>query len=402
MVVSSSNRLLDSLSRQSVPDWLTAQKSSLQPITQGVLVWQSTAEELLASVRHCTHRKAVAAKTATKLWLGYGADSLCSNSWYGVEQVKVIARSRAGAALVNPRNAPPGTVLDIQPQGITVAVLNGAVRLSNFLTPLGRPLLGTQLPLSIGQRLPRLKPFQLRTIAQLEKQIANHEPAWLRRLTQLQPLQLPLAEGEPGLGSIFARLPFDFGPGVVQGHEAFQDCLAQFGGAVLLTVLAAYLQGISGGESGAGVEVGLRSGGLQQLLCSDELAALFASHVPARFGVKPEQSLVENLEVVLDELSFLEQALTHRQDLILGVNPTKLPSLYPVLLEVVAEITELPHRLGQALTIQVTESGEACAWFYNPAVLSSEDVADMQTGFRKLLGAIAQAPEQPFSAHGIG
>ena len=365
------------------------------------MVWQSTAEELLASIRHCTHRKAAAAKTATKLWLGYGADSLCSNSWYGVDQVKVIARSRAGTALINPRNAPPGTVLDIHPQGITVAVLNGAVRLSNFLTPLGRPLLGTQLPLSIGQRLPRLKPFQLRTIAQLEKRIADHEPAWLHRLTHLNPLRLPLAEGEPGLGSIFARLPLELDPSFARGNEAFQDCLAQFGGAVLLTVLAAYLQGLSDGESTAGVEVGLRSSGLQQLLCSDELAALFASHVPARFGVQPHHSLLENLEVVLDELSFLEQALTHRQDLALGVNPTKLPSLYPVLIEVVADMTELPHRLGQALTIQVAESGEACAWFYNPAVLSPEDVAQMQEGFGALLSAIAQAPERPFSAHGL-
>lgn len=418
MVVSSSTRLLDSLSQRSVPAWLTAHQSHMSPIvTQGVLTWQATAEELLASVRCCSRRSAVTATTAVKLWMGYSTDSLCSSSWYGVGLVKIVARSRGGAARINPHNAPPGTVLDIKPSGLTVAVADGAVRLSNFLTSLGRPLLPTQLPLAIGQRLPRLTPYQQRSVAQFEQGIAEHERTWHQRLTQLQPLELPHSDAEPGLGSIFARLPLELEPALLQGKAEFQDCLAQFGGVVLLTALTGYLMGLcqrsdlrqrsmpltgdepAGCKSTCRGDIGLRSTRLQQMLCTEELMALFASHVPARFALDLNKALTHNLSVVLEELGFLEEAVTHRQDLALGVNTAKLPSLYPVLMEMVTEISEVPHRLGQALTIQVTESGGACAWFYNPAVLREEEVAQMQREFMGGLRAIAQAPDVPFSHH---
>ena len=396
MVVSSSTRLLDSLSQRSVPAWLTQHKSNFQPIAQGILAWQATVEELLASVRHYSRPKTETATTTIKLWVGYSADSPCSNSWYSVGKVKAVARSRAGVSLVNPRNAPPGTVLDIKSTGITVAVADGAVRLSNFLTPLGRPLLPVQLPLTIGHRLPRLTAYQQRAIAQFERDISEHEAAWHQRLSQLQPLALPNSKGEPGLGSIFARLPLALEPALSQGNGIFQDYLAQFGGGLLLTALTGYLMALSQDSACRG-DIGLRSTSLQQMLCSEELTALFASHVPARFALDLNQALDHNLAVVLEELRFLEGALTHRQDLALGINEAKLPSLYPVLMEVVVEIAEAPHRLGQALTIQVTESGGACAWFYNPAVLGEEEVIQMQEEFIQGLLTMAQAHEVPFS-----
>ncbi len=415
MVVSSSTRLLDSLSQQYVPAWLTEQKPHVQTIAQGILAWQSTVEELLVSVRHASRQKTAPMTISLKLWVGYSADSPCCDSWYGVGFVKAVARSRGGAARANPRNAPPGTVLDIKSNGVTVAVVDGAVRLSNFLTPLGRPLLPTQLPLTIGQRLPRLTPYQQRAITQFEGGIAAHEMTWHQRLTQLRPLQLPQSEGEPGLGSIFARLPLELEPTLASGNGEFQDCLAQFGGGILLTALTGYLMSLcqgaasrrssidlSGddgawGKSACRGEIGLRSTRLQQMLCSEELTALFASHVPACFALDLTEALSHNLAVVLEELRFLENALTHRQDLVLGINEEKLPSLYPVLMEVGTEISEAPHRLGQALTIQVTESGEACVWFYNPAVLGEEEVAQMQADFIRGLQAIAQFPDRPFS-----
>ncbi len=383
-------------------------------MTQGVLTWQATAEELLASVRNCSRQKAVTATTAIKLWMGHSTDSLCGISWYGVGLVKAVARSRGGKTRVTPCNALPGTVLEIKSNGVTVAVADGAVRLSNFLTPLGRPLLPTQLPLTIGQRLPRLTPYQQRSISQFEQGIAAHETTWHQRLSQLRPLQLPHSNCEPGLGSIFARCPLELEPVLAQCSEEFQDYLAQFGGGVLLTALTGYLMGVckqgatsrqqpipeeeeSGVKSTCRGDIGLRSTRLQQMLCSEELTALFASHVPARFSLDLDEALTHNLAVVLEELRFLEQALTHRQDLALGVNEAKLPSLYPVLMEVVTELSEAPHRLGQALTIQVSESGGDCAWFYNPAVLGEEEVMQMQMEFISGFRAIAQSPGIPFS-----
>lgn len=418
MAVSSSTRLLDSLSQRSVPAWLTSAKPNLQPtITQGILVWQATVEELLASARRCTRQTTKATATAAKLWMGYSTDSLCQSSWYSVGLVKAVAHSRGGRARINPRSAPPGTVLDIKANGITVAVTDGAVRLSNFLTPLGRPLLPNQLPLTVGQRLPRLTAYQQRAIAQFEKTIQDHETTWHQRLTQLQPLRLPHSDGAPGLGSIFARLPLDLEPALAEGNGEFQSYLAEFGGAVLLTALTGYLMGLCQGaasgqqpmslviddgfysQSTCRGEIGLRSARLQQMLCSEELTALFASHVPARFELNLDQALASNLAVVLEELQFLEQALTHRQDLALVINEAKLPSRYPVLIEMVTEIAEAPHRLGQALTIQVTESGGACAWFYNPAVLGEEVVRHLQKDFVLGLRAMAQAPGMPLSSH---
>jgi len=369
---------------------------------------------------------------ASKLWMGHGANGLCRDCWYGVGLVKAVARSIGGNALINPHRALPGTILDIKASGVTVAVANGAVRLSNFLTPLGRPLHATQLPLSVGQRLPRLTPYQQRAIAQFEDGIATYEAAWHQRLTQLRPLRLPIDEAEPGLGSIFARLPLDLEPVLAQGSPAFQDALAQHGASVLMTALTAYLMGLRSGKAGScqaanlleegntssdtpgnasgGVrchdidchdvdccDVGLRNIRLQQRLCSEELTALFASHVPARFELDLAQSFAHNLMTVLKELRFLETALTHRQDLALGVNDAKLPSLYPILMEVVTEISEAPHRLGQALTLQVADNGAACVWFYNPAVLGEEDVARMQAEFVTGLRAIAQDPEMPMA-----
>jgi hypothetical protein len=424
MVISSSTRLLDGLARQSVPGWLTARNASLPTLTQGILCWQVTAAELSAAMKQCASRgsnRGASPQTALKLWLGYGADSLGRNSWYAVGQVKVVARSRRGAAAANPYEAPPGTVLDISPSGVTVSVVDGVVRLSQFLTPLGRPLAASQLPLSVGQHLPKLTLFQQRAIAQLATSIADHESTWHRRLTELCPLPLPYGAGEPGLGSIFGHAPLALEASLAQGTAAFHNDLAEFGGAVLLTVLGSYFLELSQSEAGQQVplsqeekgtssrnspvslgDIGLRSHRLQHGLRSEELAALFASHVPARFSLDLRGALRPNLEVVLRELSFLEEAVTHRQDLALGINPTKLPSLYALLVELVAEVAEQPHRLGQALTIQLAESGEACTWFYNPAVLSEEEVQLMQEGFLARLAAIAQAPQLPLGAHGHG
>ena len=402
MVVSSSTRLLDSLSHRSVPAWLTAPQASLQPtvaVIQGILAWQTTAEELLATVRRHA-RQSAAMATTTKLWTGYSADSFGRNSWYAVGSVRSMPRARGDRD--RRQIAPPGTVLDIKPNGVVVAVKHGSVRLTNFLTPLGRPISPNQLPVTIGQRLPHLTAFQHRAIARFEANITTQESLWHKRLSQLEPLQLPQSTGEPGLGSIFARLPLDLEMATLKGSSAFQTHLAEFGGAVLLTALAGYLHSLNPHPSRIAVSqrsIGLRSNRLRQVLCSEELMALFASHVPACFAVDGDRNLDANLAIVLSELRLLEQALTHRQDLALETHDAKRPSRYPILVEMVTELSEAPHRLGQSLTIQITESGEHCAWFYNPAVLGEAEVRQLQSAFVASLAAMAKAPEKPLSYH---
>ncbi|NJN32388.1 MAG: hypothetical protein HC824_19660 [Synechococcales cyanobacterium RM1_1_8] len=253
---------------------------------------------------------------------------------------------------------------------------------------------------------------------------------------------MPYDSGQPaGVGAIFAQAPLALRSLLDHSPPAFLDILTEEGATLLLTAFVAFLgelnqwqglhpwgqhcpvelQPLAGHRPWVGDrlggdfpgrdamanpatapalgltlgDLGLRTVHLEQTLHSDLLAALFTGHVPARFSLDLQQPLGANVGRIRMELDGLEIALTHRQDLSLALRPITSASAYPVLVELVADISDAPHTLGQALTVQFTEEGDACNWFYNPAILTEEEVELMQQRFLAILNAIAQAPQTP-------
>ncbi|MBL1097385.1 amino acid adenylation domain-containing protein [Streptomyces coffeae] len=106
--------------------------------------------------------------------------------------------------LPGPPAAPPGSVLRSGQDGLVVATVDGAVRLTRLTTPTGEPLTATALAargVRPGHRLPGPDPGLLGAASVAQTGSLRDERYWVRRLAELTPADLIRAEGaERGSG----------------------------------------------------------------------------------------------------------------------------------------------------------------------------------------------------------
>ncbi|HVK21818.1 MAG TPA: amino acid adenylation domain-containing protein [Actinokineospora sp.] len=87
--------------------------------------------------------------------------------------------------------APPGTVMSVQPDGLTVATVSVDVRLRDLTTVDGDPL---DPAVRAGHRFDTLPADHAAAITAGYRDALRHEPYWRRRLARLSPLDLPHRE----------------------------------------------------------------------------------------------------------------------------------------------------------------------------------------------------------------
>ena len=105
----------------------------------------------------------------------------------------------AGAAEAAEGSGPPGTVLGVRQDSVTIAAADGALTLSRLTTPAGRPLDASAL-FKAGAVLPSLSEEEARTLTVQMAAAQGGESHWRQQLSVMQPVQIPLATDTGGQG----------------------------------------------------------------------------------------------------------------------------------------------------------------------------------------------------------
>jgi natural product biosynthesis luciferase-like monooxygenase protein len=103
-------------------------------------------------------------------------------------RVVLVARAETVTAAA----AVPGTVLDLDPSGVTVATAAGAVKLSGFADTSGAPVDMADL-VKVGDLLPSPDSRRSERLSEAIARTLRGEPHWRRALQSLRPVPVPLA-----------------------------------------------------------------------------------------------------------------------------------------------------------------------------------------------------------------
>lgn len=126
-------------------------------------------------------------------------------------QVVLIGRASIGAAC----DAPPGTVLAVEEDGVTVATRDAALHMGRMRDAQGRPLRSP--PVKVGDRLPSPDAAKAGRLTAALAAAAPFEPRLRRALHDLIPARVPLARD--GTNPVWRSLPLAFPPGLTADQK---------------------------------------------------------------------------------------------------------------------------------------------------------------------------------------
>lgn len=205
------------------------------------------------------------------------------------------------------RGGKPGEILDVTPHGVAVATGEGALRIGRFTDLYGTERSPRDLEakggLENGARFDVLSEHERAELEDRVKRTAPAERFWLRRLEQLEPVQLPNARDEAGSGH---PAPESFSmPG------SLSELIGQRGPAVVIAALTAWLSRTSGKSS---FSIGHRA--LARNNALGRWSDVFADTVPMRAKIEGKAGFTALVGAVEEELSRVEKRQTFLRDLI--------------------------------------------------------------------------------------
>ncbi|SFL93324.1 MupA/Atu3671 family FMN-dependent luciferase-like monooxygenase [Methylorubrum salsuginis] len=270
--------------------------------------------------------------------------------------------------------SPPGTVLAVAADSITVASLDRAVRIEGFFDLEGAVLSPIGL-FEAGQRLPLLDESEADALSRLVAGLVRHEDAIRRRLVSVNPLAL--AETRDGTGAMPAPADLPLTPPATLSSDRLVAALAGY--LVRVSPDATFDVAYADAAVGAGPQA---------------YPGLFAPALPMRIAVD-ETTTADDLErSVAAEIALLRRWGTHLSDL-----PARRPELparrFGVGL-VQAEAPSAAHALpGCAVTFVVGTRRPELLLVHDLARLSGPDAEALAGRVRILLHAFAQTPHVP-------
>ncbi|MCB9545124.1 MAG: LLM class flavin-dependent oxidoreductase [Myxococcales bacterium] len=302
------------------------------PPGAGALDWRRPAGQLARTIRALCGATSSPIAWAT---LAVGREAVV------VEQAEVEAREHPSE---------PGTVLALDPLGLTVAAGAGALRIQRIWRQDGRALRFTDLPVTVGEVLP------LPDLAALEELDQTWRPDadfWVRRLAEAEPLPVPWGEvGVPEAGGRLVRLGLDDGAVLTAACVLLARAAEAWHFDVAVTD-AARLQLVGG------------------------LDAWFCPHVPMRMELDPDADRTAAAAVVLDAWRAARRS-GHRRDLGARLAGRRGPELEAVLLARVDDAaTFTPPR--EAI-VACAFDGVSARWWAPASILGP-----LERGFAALL-----------------
>jgi polyketide synthase PksN len=289
------------------------------------------------------------------------------------------------AAVVSGRGGDgrPGTVISLGADALRVAAADGDLRLTRFTTLDGTALTIAELTARYGIRhgmqLPDPGDGLGAGFGISERAAVKDEAFWLRRLTDLRPLELPLP---PAYAA--APRPQEHAVKIPAWVGATADPAVTLAAGAL-----AYLTELTGESS---FDVGVRT--------ALPVAAPFASVVPMRVP-GPDTDFSRYTEEVARRLGEVRGRGTYLRDVFARypARPERV-ALLPVVVEVAADGAGTADAVpGTVLVVRVSASG-GCVLVTDAAVVPGPVASSLATGFAAFLAALAADGPQsaPLSA----
>jgi natural product biosynthesis luciferase-like monooxygenase protein len=364
-----------------------------RPAAACVISWKRPAQEIEALVRALDfgrYRNAVGLAKIHRAGRVFAVSHAAASA---------VARTEAGS-----NGTPPagGVVVALDAERVLVATGLGTLALTGFTDLTGKVVSPTEvareLDLAPGFALEELSHDDAHRLTELDRRMSRWERAWVHRLSELDPLTLPVAVAATD-GVAHARpvaIPVDVPPGLPD----------RFAGAPLSTLLTAafcaYLARLSRRtvfDIGYG-DRPLRAG-------TEGLESFTTSRVPLRVEFEPRESLatfVERLTVVLADVRrrgpLLHDAIARHPELsdLRGRSPGHV---LPVSVECRARFGDPALLDGAEWTLEISEESGAARCVYDAARIPADLARSLEGGFTAFLAGLFAHPAVPIAEHAV-
>jgi natural product biosynthesis luciferase-like monooxygenase protein len=301
-----------------------------------------------------------------------------------------VTRAQLGVGAAS-QGVAPGTVTALDAASIAVSARDAVVQLVGFETLDGRPLTPQAAAAYWGLSTPGpcfdgVDDALADRLTDINQRVAPHEGFWLQRLTSRGDYELPTLDRKATPS------------GRLESLDAPVALLAGAGEDGALNLVATLLLLWARLADKDSFDVGLRTPALDALHDGD--AGLFATHVPLRAALDFSQSAAAWREVLVAEWALVHQKGTYALD-VLGRTPElratasaapALPTPLALSISVVDTLGQAQAVVGGELTVAVEVSTGQTRWFFDPSLLSSARVRQMQQQLQALFAGVQANP----------
>ncbi len=345
-----------------------------RPDAAGVLDWQRPAPEISASIRAMDFGRYENAFSSAKM----------------VHQGKLVL---VNGVEVRETSGVPGAVLSIE--GDTMVVATGdddSLALSRFTCPMGTALTAEEAAARLGITPGQiLEPLDADVRARLTDQNNKSTPSeayWVRRLRELDPVEIPYREasqtGEPGaaFGSLDVEVPAAYGQ--LEHDDPAAGVIAAF---------AAYLTRVSGRDA---FDLAFEDEGKQERY--RDLDTFYAGRVPLRISIDTNgaagsaKDALAKIEVTVatarERGSHLEDVVARYPDL--QANAALVSdSLAPVTVAIASDPAAWQPKPGTDFALVVSNDGTRARFVHDEAAQKPEAAARILEQFSTFLEGLA-------------
>ncbi len=228
------------------------------------------------------------------------------------------------------------------------------------------------------------------TLTQFSEEVSKHESFWLKRLSQLETVEIPYAdynhtaEKSSESGQIY-EIPSSVREyAVINGLDTAD---------LQLILSALFITRISGNDH---FSLGFSTSHLQRNIRGWE--SLYATHVPLNVHVQPGVTGSEAIQFLHKELATAHKHQTYARDMLARF--PELTSLrakaLPYQNVILEKVTQMDNPvLNSELTIQVAEDGSGYCWVYQTPIFSAQGINRLHRQFETFVANLTANPGQP-------
>ncbi|WP_337878095.1 MupA/Atu3671 family FMN-dependent luciferase-like monooxygenase [Caldimonas sp.] len=282
---------------------------------------------------------------------------------------------------------PAGTVLRLDDQSLAVATASFDVELRRLSDALGRPLtpqsLAQDAALVPGVRLQAPAGALAQRLSELDALASVHEGFWRDRLETRDPVELPYVDrSRPHAKPVYVHRDAEL-PG---GDVAF-----------VIAAVVAHLARLADRD---GFDLGYADAQAGQR--AQDLGLWFAPQVPLRAVVDFAQSFSRWCETLCAELGELRRRGSYPVDLVARSVELRAqaaaagdPGVFPVAIEVVANLADTRALPGSECTLGISEDGRRIRWVFDASKLTHQQVGELHEQLLTLLTHAQAHPQCP-------
>ena len=283
------------------------------------------------------------------------------------------------------REAPetePGTVLDLDSDGVTIATLDGALRLSEFRSLEGQELTADSaagyLALEKGTQLEAPRAELTAQMDEISPRVAHSESRWVETLGNVESPLVPYATNAAPQGRFVTRaveLPTEF---TTRFHDPAAKCVA------LTTALASYLARLSGQWS---FSLGYSDASIER--DREGLETWLEAELPLTITLNPTMTFDDALQLVGRSIDSACDAGPYLRDLTQRFSQLESVPRQSIGIRTRQSRPEDP-RDGRVLDQIVTANG--CQWVHDADLLSEDSAGEMVRQFEQVLSQLTAKP----------